>query len=36
MVAKMLDTLRAELAVAMILTGCVRVRDAGPSLVDAS
>jgi L-lactate dehydrogenase (cytochrome) len=35
MVARMLDTLRAELAVAMILTGCVRARDAGRSLVDA-
>jgi L-lactate dehydrogenase (cytochrome) len=34
MVTRMLDTLRAELAVAMILTGCVRVRDAGRSLVD--
>ncbi|MGC3971926.1 MAG: L-lactate dehydrogenase [Pirellulales bacterium] len=33
-VEKMLDTLRAELAVAMILTGCVNVRDAGRSLLD--
>lgn len=33
-VAKMLDILRAELAVAMILTGCTRVRDAGRSLLD--
>jgi L-lactate dehydrogenase (cytochrome) len=33
-VAKMLDTLRAELAVAMILTGCTNVRDAGRALLD--
>jgi len=33
-VEKMLDVLRAELAVAMILTGCVNVRDAGRSLLD--
>jgi isopentenyl diphosphate isomerase/L-lactate dehydrogenase-like FMN-dependent dehydrogenase len=30
----MLDILRAELAVAMILTGCTNVRDAGRSLLD--
>ena len=33
-IAKMLDTLRAELAVAMILTGCADVRKAGRSLLD--
>jgi len=33
-VARMLDILRAELAVAMILTGCTNVRDAGRSLLD--
>ena len=33
-VAKMLGTLRAELAVAMILTGCTNVRDAGRELLD--
>ena len=33
-VARMLDTLRAELAVAMILTGCNSVRSAGKSLLD--
>jgi L-lactate dehydrogenase (cytochrome) len=33
-VGKMLATLRSELAVAMILTGCARVRDAGRDLVD--
>ena len=33
-VAKMLDILRAELAVAMILTGCANVRDAGRELLD--
>jgi L-lactate dehydrogenase (cytochrome) len=33
-VAKMLDVLRAELAVAMILTGCTDVRQAGRSLLD--
>ncbi|WP_293904280.1 L-lactate dehydrogenase [Phenylobacterium sp.] len=34
MVARMLDTLRSELAVAMILTGCANVRDAGRDLLD--
>lgn len=33
-VEKMLDVLRAELAVAMILTGCTDVRNAGRSLLD--
>jgi len=33
-IARMLATLRAELAVAMILTGCNAVRDAGPGLLD--
>ncbi|MBX3486100.1 L-lactate dehydrogenase [Phenylobacterium sp.] len=33
-VAKMLDILRAELAVAMILTGCNNARDAGRELID--
>lgn len=33
-VEKMLDTLRAELAVAMILVGCTNVREAGRSLLD--
>ena len=33
-VAKMLSILRAELAVAMILTGCRSVRQAGPELLD--
>jgi L-lactate dehydrogenase (cytochrome) len=33
-VAKMLGTLRAELAVAMILTGCSAVRDASRELLD--
>lgn len=33
-IAKMLDTLRAELAVAMILTGCTDVRKAGRTLLD--
>jgi L-lactate dehydrogenase (cytochrome) len=33
-VEKMLGILRSELAVAMILTGCVNVADAGPSLLD--
>ncbi len=33
-VAKMLDILRSELAVAMILTGCVDVSKAGPELLD--
>ncbi|MDB5499289.1 MAG: lctD [Phenylobacterium sp.] len=34
-VAKMLATLRSELAVAMILTGCANIRDAGRELLDA-
>ena len=34
-VGKMLATLRSELAVAMILTGCANVRDAGRELLDA-
>jgi L-lactate dehydrogenase (cytochrome) len=33
-VARMLDILRAELAVAMILTGCTNVREAGRALLD--
>ena len=33
-VERMLDILRAELAVAMILTGCTNVRDAGRDLLD--
>lgn len=33
-ITKMLDTLRAELAVAMILTGCNNARDAGRALLD--
>ncbi|HEV7384363.1 MAG TPA: L-lactate dehydrogenase [Phenylobacterium sp.] len=33
-VGKMLATLRSELAVAMILTGCANVRDAGRELLD--
>ncbi len=33
-VAQMLDLVRAELAVAMILTGCVSARDAGRELLD--
>ncbi|MBU1375189.1 MAG: L-lactate dehydrogenase [Alphaproteobacteria bacterium] len=33
-IERMLDILRAELAVAMILTGCTDVRDAGRSLLD--
>ncbi len=33
-VARMLEILRAELAVAMVLTGCTSVRDAGRSLLD--
>jgi L-lactate dehydrogenase (cytochrome) len=33
-IARMLDTLRAELAVAMILTGCDDVRKAGRTLLD--
>jgi L-lactate dehydrogenase (cytochrome) len=33
-VSKMLNTLRSELAVAMILTGCADVRDAGRDLLD--
>jgi len=35
-VAAMLETLRAELAVAMILTGCESLRDAGPGLLDTA
>ena len=35
-IARMLDILRAELAVAMILTGCNSVRDAGRELLDRS
>jgi L-lactate dehydrogenase (cytochrome) len=34
-VAQMLDLMRAELAVAMILTGCVSAREAGRHLLDA-
>ena len=33
-VTRMLEILRAELAVAMVLTGCHSVRDAGRSLLD--
>jgi L-lactate dehydrogenase (cytochrome) len=33
-VARMLGTLRSELAVAMVLTGCANVRDAGRELLD--
>ncbi len=33
-VTRMLEILRAELAVAMVLTGCTSVRDAGRSLLD--
>jgi L-lactate dehydrogenase (cytochrome) len=33
-VARMLDILRAELAVAMILTGCASARTAGRDLID--
>ena len=33
-ITRMLGTLRAELAVAMILTGCANVRDAGRELLD--
>ena len=33
-IARMLATLRSELAVAMILTGCANVRDAGAELLD--
>jgi len=33
-VAMMLDTLRAELEVAMILSGCPSVRNANPSMID--
>jgi len=33
-VARMLGTLRSELAVAMVLTGCATVRDAGRELLD--
>jgi len=30
----MLEIISAELAVAMVLTGCKSVRDAGPDLLD--
>jgi L-lactate dehydrogenase (cytochrome) len=33
-VARMLETLRAELEVAMVLTGCRSIREAGPGLID--
>jgi L-lactate dehydrogenase (cytochrome) len=33
-IEKMLDILRAELAVAMVLTGCNNAREAGRSLLD--
>jgi len=33
-VGRMLETLRAELEVAMVLTGCRSMRDAGPGLLD--
>jgi L-lactate dehydrogenase (cytochrome) len=33
-VARMLNTLRSELAVAMILTGCAKASDAGADLID--
>lgn len=33
-IARMLETLRAELEVAMVLTGCRSIRDAGPALLD--
>jgi L-lactate dehydrogenase (cytochrome) len=33
-VSRMLDIVRAELQVAMILTGCTKVSDAGPHLLD--
>jgi L-lactate dehydrogenase (cytochrome) len=33
-VEKMLGVLRSELAVAMVLTGCVKASDAGPELLD--
>ena len=33
-ISRMLDILRAELAVAMVLTGCTTVRDAGRALLD--
>lgn len=33
-IAKMLDTLKAELAVAMVLTGCTDLRQAGRALLD--
>lgn len=33
-ITKMLATLRSELAVAMILTGCASIRQAGPGLLD--
>jgi L-lactate dehydrogenase (cytochrome) len=35
-VAKMLGTLRSELSVAMVLTGCANLRDAGRELLDGS
>jgi L-lactate dehydrogenase (cytochrome) len=34
-VAKMLGTLRSELSVAMVLTGCANLRDAGRELLDS-
>ena len=34
-VAKMLGVLRSELAVAMVLTGCLKASEAGPALLDA-
>jgi L-lactate dehydrogenase (cytochrome) len=33
-ITKMLGVMRSELAVAMVLTGCNRVSDAGPELLD--
>jgi len=33
-IARMLETVRAELEVAMVLTGCKSIRDAGPDLLD--
>jgi L-lactate dehydrogenase (cytochrome) len=33
-VSRMLGTLRSELSVAMVLTGCANLRDAGRSLLD--
>lgn len=35
-VARMLELLSAELVVAMVLTGCKSIRDAGPDLLDRS